>query len=121
MSREFDRTERIGAELQRELAQLVHDELKDPRLGMITIQEVRVVRDLSHAKVYFTILGEGDPALNARVLNQSSGFLRHELSRRVKLRTMPALHFVYDESVERGARLAELIDRTVGTDSSGPR
>jgi len=119
-SREFDRTERIGAELQRELAQLVRDELKDPRLGMITIQEVRVVRDLSHAKVYFTILGESDPALNARILNQSSGFLRHELGRRVKLRTMPALQFVYDESVERGAKLSELIDQAVETDSHDP-
>jgi len=76
-----------------------------------------VVRDLSHAKVYFTILGEGDPALNARLLNQSSGFLRHELGRRVKLRSMPALHFVYDESVERGARLAELIDAAVRPES----
>ncbi len=119
--REFDRTERIGAELQRELATLIRDELKDPRLGMITVQAVRVVRDLSHARVYFTVLGEGDPASNQRLLNQSSGFLRHALAQRIKLRTMPALHFVYDESIERGARLSALIDRALGeeTDQDG--
>jgi ribosome-binding factor A len=116
MAREFDRTERIGAELQRELAALIRDELKDPRLAMITVQAVRVVRDLSQATVYFTVLGEGDRALNQRLLNQSAGFLRHELARRVKLRTMPALRFVFDESVERGARLSALIDRAVGDD-----
>jgi ribosome-binding factor A len=113
MPREFDRTERVGAQLQRELASLVREELKDPRLADITIQEVRVARDLSHAKVYFTILGEGEAALNARLLNHSAGFLRHELGRRMKLRTVPALHFVYDESIERGERLASLIDRAV--------
>ncbi|MGD2081659.1 MAG: 30S ribosome-binding factor RbfA [Chromatiales bacterium] len=113
MPREFDRTERVGAQLQRELASLVREQLKDPRLGAITIQEVRVARDLSHAKVYFTILGSGDTALNAKLLNHSAGFLRHELAGRVKLRSVPALHFVYDESIERGERLASLIDRAV--------
>jgi len=115
--RELHRTERVGAELQRELATLIRDQLKDPRLGMITVQAVRVVRDLSHAKVYFTVLGEGDPASNERLLNQSAGFLRHELARRIKLRTIPALHFVYDESIERGARLSALIDRALGEDA----
>jgi ribosome-binding factor A len=117
--REFQRVDRLGAELRRELAEVLRDDVRDPRLGLVTLQEVRVTRDLAHAKVYFTCMG-ADPAATARLLNGAlAGFLRHGLSRRVRLRAMPDLQFVYDESVERGARLTDLIEQAV-TDEHKP-
>jgi ribosome-binding factor A len=110
---EGGRAERVGAELLRELSQLLRTEVRDPRIGPVTLQEVRVSRDLAHAKVYFTCfpLDECDET-QAKVLNGAlAGFLRHELSRRVRLRAVPQLHFVHDASVREGERLAALIDR----------
>jgi ribosome-binding factor A len=121
--REFQRTERLATELQRELAELLRDKVKDPRLGMVTVQEVRVSRDLSHAKVYFTCMGD-DPKATEKLLNRKlAGFLRHELAHRIHTRTMAQLHFVYDESIERGEHLADLIERAVAQeapDEDGP-
>jgi len=115
--REFQRTDRLGAELQRELAAVLRDEVKDPRLGLITVQEVRVTRDMSHAKVFFTCMG-GDPGSTQEFLNKKlAGFLRRELSHRIRARGMPQLHFVYDESIERGQHLSELIDKATGANS----
>ncbi len=117
MAREFSRTDRVGSQIQRELAQLVRDELNDPRLGMITIQAVKVVRDFSHAKVYFTFIGgEMDVAETTKVLKETAPFFRHELRHRLNIRTLPQLHFVYDESIERGAHLSALIDQAVASD-----
>jgi len=118
MAREFKRTDRVGAQIQRELATLVREELDDPRLGMITIQAVRVVRDFSHAKIFFTVMaGKLGTIEIARVLNDAAPFFRHELGRRMKLRTLPELRFVHDESVEQGERLSNLIDQAVKSDS----
>ena len=120
--KEFDRTERIGAELRRELAEVLRDEVKDPRLQRITIQEVRVTRDLAHAKVYFTCfpLDEGAEE-QARLLNrQLAGFLRRELSRRARMRTVPELSFVHDESIVRGEHLAKLIEEAAPADEPEP-
>jgi len=117
MPREFSRTRRVGEQMQRELAELVRAELKDPRLGMVTIQAVEVTRDLGHAKVFFTVLGNaGTVAETQAVLQHAAGFLRGELGRRMVLRGVPQLHFVYDESVERGTRLSHLIDEAVASD-----
>ena len=121
MAREFSRTERLGSQLQRELAMLVRDEVKDPRLGMLTIQEVRVVRDLSHAKVFFTVMGgELDMTACTHLLNEAAPFLRRELGHSLKIRSIPQLHFVHDESVERGARLSSLIEDAIESDTSKP-
>ncbi len=118
MPREFQRTDRVGSQMQRELAELVRDELDDPRLGMVTIQEVRVVRDFSHAKVYFTVmLGELDAEQTGQVLNEAAPFFRHELGRRMRLRTIPELHFVHDRSIENGEKLDRLIEQAVEADS----
>lgn len=110
--KEFDRTERVGAELRRELSLVIRDEVRDPRLKNITLQEVRVARDLSIAKVFFTCFPDdacGDD--QERLLNgRLAGFLRHALAHRVRLRTMPQLQFVHDESVRHGERLSALID-----------
>ena len=118
MHQDFSRTDRIGQQIQRELAILVRDELKDPRFGMVTIQAVKVVRDLSHAKVYFTVLGQqGECKESAKLLNRAAGFLRKMLSRRIKLRTTPQLNFVYDESIEYGTHLSALIEEAVESDT----
>lgn len=110
MPREFHRTDRVGAQLQKELSDLIRNELGDSRLLMVTVQEVRVVRDFSHATVFFTVLGDLlDPDETTKRLNEAAGFLRRELGRRVRARTIPKLHFQYDESVEEGARLSDLI------------
>ncbi len=117
MAREFSRTDRVGSQMQRELAMLVRDELDDPRLGMVTIQAVRVVRDFSHAKVYFTVIGgELDVKETTRVLKEAAPFFRHELGHRIKIRALPELLFVYDESIERGMHLSALIEEAVGLD-----
>ena len=116
MSQEFARAERIGAEMRRLLAVLVHDELRDPRIGMVTIHEVRVSRDLAHAKVFYTCLDETQVAETGRVLRQSGGFLRRRLGQLMKVRTIPELDFAFDRSVAEGNRLSALIDRAVAED-----
>ena len=116
MSHEFARAERIGAEMRRLLAVLVHDELRDPRVGMVTIQEVRVSRDLAHAKVYFTCLDEARASETGRILRHSGGYLRRRLGQLMKVRTIPELEFTFDRSVAEGNRLSALIDRAVAED-----
>jgi ribosome-binding factor A len=119
--KEFQRSERLGAELQRELAEVLRDEVKDPRVGMVTIQEVRVSRDLSYAKVFFTCMSD-DAKATQQLLNRSlAGFLRYELARRVRLRVMPQLNFIYDESIARGEHLATLIEQAVSQDRHSHR
>jgi len=86
---------------------------------MLTIQEVRVSRDFSHAKVYYTSLGSSlEPVELTRILKEAAPFLRHELGRKVNLRTTPELRFVHDESVERGEKLSSLIDAAVKSDAA---
>lgn len=118
MSKEYSRSLRIGEQIQRELAVLIRQEVKDPRLGMVTVSDVKMSPDLSHAKVYVTVLGgeQSGAGETIKVLNRAAAFLRHELGRRLILRIMPQLHFVYDESQEKGARLVSLIDASVAAD-----
>ena len=114
MPRDHSRTLRIAEQIQRELAGLIRLELKDPRVGMVTLTDVEVTADYAHAKVFFTTLGASDQIEAASAgLNHAAGFLRHELGQRIKLRSIPQLHFIYDESVERGVRLSRLIDEAV--------
>ena len=117
MARDFQRTDRVGAELRRELSALIRDELDEPGLGMVTIQEVRVVRDFSQAKVFFTVMGnELSREECGRRLNQKASHLRWALGHQLKLRTVPKLFFVYDESIEKGEHLAALIEQAVDGD-----
>ena len=113
---EFGREERVGAELRRELAMLLRDEARDPRLSRVTIQEVRAVRDLSHAKVYFTVLDPAQAKATETALNKAAAFLRRRLAETMNLRTVPRLSFVYDKSIENGMRLTSLIDQAVAKD-----
>ena len=114
MPKDYSRALRIADQIQRELADLIRNELKDPRIGMITLTGVEVSHDYSHAKVFYTTLrSESDNFLTAKGLEHSAGFLRSHLSHRLKLRVIPQLHFIYDESIERGMRLSQLIDEAV--------
>lgn len=117
MAKEFTRAQRVAEQIQRELAMLIQQEIKDPRVGMVTVSAVKVSSDLSHAKVYVTVLdGAENAGDTVKVLNRASPFLRHALTRRLVLRIVPHLHFVYDESVEAGNRLASLIEASVAMD-----
>ena len=114
MPREFPRTRRVGEQVQRELAGLVHEEIKDPRLGMVSISGVEVSSDLAHAKVFISVLGD-DAAVTAslRVLNNAAGFLRRKLGARMRLRVVPRVRFFHDRSLAEGARMDALISRAV--------
>lgn len=106
----YARIDRVKEQIMRELAELVRTSLKDPRAGFITINDVDVTRDYSHATVHYTVLS-GDRATSAEALENAKGFLRSELSKQIKLFRVPELHFQYDESLERGVHLSQLIDQ----------
>jgi ribosome-binding factor A len=115
--KEFARSRRVEEQLKRLLAELVRREVKDPRVGLVTITAVEVSRDLTHAKVYFTpFAGQGDADAALQALRHAAGFLRHELRHELRLRVMPELDFRIDESVERGARVSALISEAVAED-----
>ena len=116
MPNDFNRTDRISSSIQKALAIIIRDEVKDPRLGMVTVQAVHTTRDLSHAKVFFTILPDTDKKQAQKILQNASGFIRHALGKSVQLRALPELHFVYDESIEEGSRLQGLIEDVVKKD-----
>ena len=113
MPRNTGRRHKLGDQIQRELSDLLQRELRDPRVGMITITSVDVSPDLSHAKVFFTILEKEKLPATVEGLRRAGGFLRSQLARRIKLYTTPELRFVFDESVERGDRLSRLIDSVI--------
>lgn len=108
------RRARIADQIQRSLAEVIRLELRDPRVGLITLTGVELSRDQSHAKVFFTVLGAQSAARDAAEgLQRAAGFLRTELAHRLTTRKVPELHFEFDESVERGVRLSRLIDEAV--------
>jgi len=120
MPKDYSRALRIADQIQRELADLIRNELNDPRVGMITLTGVEVSHDYSHAKVFYTTLhSESDNFLTGKGLEHAAGFLRSHLSHRLKIRVIPQLHFIYDESIERGIRLSQLIDEAVALE--GPK
>ena len=106
------RQRRIADQIQRELAELIRLEVRDPRVGLVTLTGVELSRDQSHAKVFFTMLEAGAEGAQEG-LQHAAGFLRSELARRLTTRKVPELHFHFDESVERGMRLSQLIDEAV--------
>ena len=117
MPREYPRARRIEEQLKRLLADLVRREVKDPRVGLITITSAEVSRDLSHANIYFTpFAGEGDANAALEALQHAAGYLRHQVRNQMRLRVAPELVFRIDDSVERGARLSALIHDAVESD-----
>jgi len=108
------RGRRVADQIQRELAEILRGELKDPRVRMVTITGVDVSADLAHAKVYFTsLVGEAERREIAAGLARAAGFLRTALGRRMRIHNIPELHFVHDASVEEGVRMSRLIDDAV--------
>lgn len=119
MPKEYSRSQRVVEQIRRELAELIRLEVKDPRVGFITLTDVEITPDYAHAKVYFTSMtGEASVPEILQGLRRASGFLRRELGRRVRIHTTPELHFHYDRSVEEGSRLSQLIDETVREDEA---
>jgi ribosome-binding factor A len=126
MPKDYPRSRRIAEQIRRELSEIIRLELKDPRVGMITLTDVEVTPDYEHAKIFFTRLaGLGTAAADNKAVMQTlqhaGGFLRSELAKRMRLRIVPQLQFEYDDSVERGVRLSNLIDEAVGNKPGGGR
>ena len=117
MKKTSQRAQRIADQIQRDLADLLGNEVKDPRVGRVTVTQVEVSADLSHATIHFTHLAGKEHAKEAiAALTRAGGFLRSELSHRLDLYSVPQLHFVYDDSIESGMRLSQLIDDAVAAD-----
>ncbi|HXH02988.1 MAG TPA: 30S ribosome-binding factor RbfA [Candidatus Competibacteraceae bacterium] len=122
MAREFPRTRRVGEQMRRDLAQLIRDEVRDPRTSLVSITSVEVSRDLAHAKVFVTYLGDAAERRGVlEALNQTAARLRQILGRDMHIRTVPRLQFVYDDSIERGSRLTALINAAVAADTERRR
>jgi len=115
------RRARIADQIQRELAELIRLELRDPRVGLVTLTGVDLSPDQSHAKVHFTVLPAEQVEQALEGLQRAAGFLRSTLAKRLSTRTVPELHFAYDESVERGVRLSRLIDEAVKPAAPPPK
>ena len=108
-----DRSLRVADQIQKDLSEILAFELKDPRVGLITITEVQVTPDYAHAKVFFTTLNDSDVAIKETLqgLEKANGFIRSQLSKRLHIHTLPQLRFEYDRSVVRGMALSDLIDQ----------
>ncbi|MHB1420203.1 MAG: 30S ribosome-binding factor RbfA [Bacillota bacterium] len=106
------RNQRVAEEIKKELAQILREEIKDPRVGFVTITNVEVAGDLRHVKVFVSVLGdEENKASTLEVLTKASGFIRREIGGRIALRYMPDISFKFDSSIEQGARIHELLSR----------
>ena len=120
MPREFTRSDRVSDAIQRILGQVIAQEVRDPRIGMVNINAVTVTRDMAYAKVFVTFVGaesEADSLAAASVLNKASGFLRTFLAKELSMRTVPKLQFIYDKTAIRGQEISHLIDRAMKEDS----
>lgn len=107
----FQRSDRVAEQVRRDLADLIRTELKDPRVGMISLTAVELTPDYAHAKIFFATLNSEHQEEIERGLKRAAGFLRRELGKRIHIHTLPELHFVYDSSIERGTSLSLLIDQ----------
>ena len=111
-----NRAFKVADQIQRDLSELIARELKDPRVGLVTIQGIEVTPDYAHAKVYFSLL-QGDPVQAQAGLNQAAGFLRSGLYKRLHIHTVPTLHFLFDRTTERAADMNALIAQAVASRS----
>ena len=124
MVREFGRNARIASQMQKELALLLQRGIKDPRLGFVTVNEVEVSKDLAVAKVFVTVMNADSKtvARNVEILNEAAPYLRHEVGKRIRMRSVPELRFYYDESLDTGMRMDaifhELEDKPDGEDQA---
>lgn len=116
MPKDFSRSERLASQIHRELSSLIRTELKDPRLAAPSILEVKVSRDLSYAKVYFSVLNPEDADDSLKALTSASGFLQREIGKTLKSRITPKLSFMFDDTDIRGRKMSELIDSALASD-----
>lgn len=119
MARQFNRSERVAGQIRRDLAKLIQKEIKDPEVGFVSLSDVEVTRDLSHAKVYITVFEPEKAAESIKALSRAAAFLRHRLGQELRLRHVPELHFLHDSSVETGGHIDELIAKALGADKDG--
>lgn len=119
MARDFARSERVAGQLRRELAQLIQQEIKDPDVGFISLSDVEVSRDLSHARVYVTVFEPEKAKTSLQALARAAPFLRRRLGSCLRLRQVPELHFRHDDSVEKGSHIDQLIARALDADKDG--
>ncbi|MCL2590974.1 MAG: 30S ribosome-binding factor RbfA [Betaproteobacteria bacterium] len=119
MPKEFSRGQRVAEQIRRELAELIQQDVKNPKVSFVSLTDVELTPDYAHAKIFFTAMG-GTGAIPEILegLRHASGFLRRELGKRIRIHTLPELHFHYDRSVEEGSRLSKLIDQTVREDAA---
>ena len=120
MAREYARTDRVGQQIQKEIAVILMREIKDPRLSMTTVSAVEVTRDLAYAKVFVTFFNDDAEEIKAslEVLAEAEGYIRSLLGKRLRARIMPHLRFVYDSSMAEGVRMSALVDQAVASDKN---
>ena len=116
MPREFNRSDRVAGQLRRDLARLIQMEIKDPDVGFVSLSDVEVTRDLAHAKVYITVFQPEKAETSLRALQRAAAFLRRRLGQELRMRQVPELHFLHDDSVERGSHIDSLIERALESD-----
>lgn len=119
MPREFTRSDRVSDAIQRLLAKIIPQEVRDPRVGLVNVNDVTVTRDMAFARVYVTFVGVEDEAKGleaATILNKAGGFLRTFVAKELSMRTVPKLQFIYDKTSIRGQQLSSLIDRAIAQD-----
>jgi len=117
--RDFKRSERVAGQLRRDLAKLIQQEIKDPEVGFVSLSDVEVTRDLSHAKVFITVFDPEKAQESLKALRRAATFLRLRLGQELRLRHVPELHFVHDDSVEKGSHIDELISKALNADRDG--
>ena len=111
MKRDYNRVDRVAGLIQRELAQIIQKEMQDPRIGLVTLIECQVSKDLAHAKIYVNVIPTEKAKETVKTLNKAAGFLRSSLARHVELRLIPTLHFIHDEAMLKANDLVNLIDK----------
>lgn len=119
MAREFTRADRVSQELKKEIAVILQQEVKDPRIGMVTVSDVEISRDLAYAKIFVTFLFDEDESVVVRGLeglNKASGYIRHLVGKAMRLRIVPELRFVYDHSLVEGMRMSNLVTDVIRKD-----
>ncbi len=121
MAREYARTDRVGQQIQKEIAVILMREIKDPRLSMTTVSAVEVTRDLAYAKIFVTFFNDKEEEIKAslEVLTEAEGYIRSLLAKRLRARIMPHLRFVYDKSMVEGVRMSTLVDQAIASDNHG--
>lgn len=120
MPREFTRSERVAAQLHREIAQIIQQDVKNPLVGFVSVSEVDVTRDISLARVYVTVFDSEQAVVSIKALNKAAGFIRTRVGHKMRMRHVPELRFFHDASVETGARVDALIAKALHQDSNHP-